>query len=294
MNQTGYRLGPIGWALALVLLGAVLLLVNLNLLAEYEQVLRLVLATLLGAGAAGFFLSYFRARHEWPRLIPAWTLLALTLMVITSGIDALNQRVTAALLFFGLAAAFVNIYLLRRSEHWWAVIPGGFMLVIGVAIALSSRITRLETLGALLFVGMGLVFFALYWLVGDRRQWWALVPGVVLTVFGLFIFTLGTGTEGSASGQALTRWWPVLLIVIGVLIGAFGTRRQPAERLRVDSAPKQAPAAAPASPKGSTTAAPAATTTMSDEAPPASRAALGEYTQPAPGATVEILSEPDE
>lgn len=275
MNQSGYRLGTLGWALALILFGAVLLLVNLNVLTQYEQFLRLILASLLGAGAAGFFLSYFRTRHDWPRLIPAWTLLALTLMVVASGIDALNQRITAALLFIGLAAAFVNIYLLDRSEHWWAVIPGGFMLVIGGVIALSSRIARTETLGALLFVGMGLVFFALYWLAADKRQWWALVPGTVLTVFGLFIVTLGTESESSAAGQAFARWWPVLLIVIGVLVGAFGARRTPPARLRVDSAPK-----------------PTAKPSPSSSPPP--RAALGEYTQPAPGAAVEILPDPDE
>ncbi|MEZ4555283.1 MAG: hypothetical protein R2851_10955 [Caldilineaceae bacterium] len=279
MNKSDYRLGTLAWALVLVFFGGVLLLVNLNLLTQYEAVLRLILASILGAGAAGFFLGYFRERQEWPRLIPAWTLLALTLMVVTSGVGALDQRVTAALLFLGLAAAFVNIYLLRRNEHWWALIPGGFMLVIGLVIALSSRVTRLETLGALLFVGMGLVFFALYWLAGAKRQWWALVPGAVLTVFGLFIFTVGTGAAGDGSQPVFVRWWPVLLIVIGLGVGLLGARRTPRTRLRVDSAPGAKPAKTAPPPK-----------------PPADapRAALGEYTQPAPGATVEILSDTDE
>ena len=137
-----YRLSTMLWAVGLVLFGLILFLLNFNLFAQYEPLPQYILAALFATGAAVFFLGYFAARKEWARLIPAWTLLALAVMALTSTISALDQRITAALLFVGLALAFANIYLLDRRQNWWAMIPGGFMLVIGLVIALSVRITR--------------------------------------------------------------------------------------------------------------------------------------------------------
>lgn len=263
-----YRLGTLLWAAGLVLTGLLLLLFNFDVLASLEPIPQFVLAALFATGAAGFFLGYFASKQDWARLIPAWTLLALAAMSLTSTLSALDQRVTVSLLFIGLAIAFANIYLLDRGQFWWAVIPGGIMLVIGIVIALSARIVRAETLATLLFVGMGLVFLALYWLAGRPRHWWALVPGSVLLVFGLFIFSLDNGET-----NGVLRLWPLLLIVIGLIVGVSGYRTRPAERMQVNSAPASGKRLT-----GAETQAPAQ---------------LGEYATPAPGATVEILPEPD-
>ena len=266
-----YRLSTMLWAVGLVLFGLILLLLNFNLFAQYEPLPQYILAALFATGAAVFFLGYFAARKEWARLIPAWTLLALAVMALTSTISALDQRITAALLFVGLALAFANIYLLDRRQNWWAMIPGGFMLVIGLVIALSVRITQAETLATLLFSGMGLVFLGIYWLGGRPRQWWALVPGTVLFVFGLFIFSLDQGET-----SPILRLWPLLLIGAGLVIGFLAYRAKPKDRLQVSSAPSTPQRQPPADPKTQ---------------PPAP---LGDYANPAPGATVEILPDPDE
>lgn len=265
-----YRVGTLLWAVGLVFFGLILLLFNFDVFARFEPWPQYILAALFATGAAGFFLGYFASRREWPRLIPAWTLLSLAVMALTSTFSALDQRVTASLLFVGLAFAFANIYLLDRRQNWWAMIPGGFMLVIGLVIALSARITQAETLATLLFSGMGLVFLGLYWLGGRPRQWWALVPGTVLLVFGLFLFALDQG-EISRS----LRLWPLLLVVVGVVVGVWGYRTKPADRLQVNTAPSRGQRRA----------------TVEVPSPPAQ---LGEYAKPAPGAAVEILPDPDE
>ncbi len=276
--RSNYRLGPILWAVGLSVLGVTLLLFNFDLLAPYEPLAQIILAALFGlAGVGFFFAAYAGMPRDWGQLIPAWTLMALAGMILSSTIETLDARLTAAILFIGLAAAFFHIYLLRRLENWWAVIPGGFMLVLAVVIALSVRIARAETLAAVLFAGMGLVFFALYLLPARRRQWWSLVPGSVLLVFGLFVLT------SSETGTAVwLRWWPVLLILAGIGMGFAAWRRQPAERLTVHAAPTAVrPAALPESTEPSATAL-------------STRAALGEYTRPAPGTSVEILPDPDD
>lgn len=270
VSRNSYRLGPILWAIGLTMLGVTLLLFNFDLLAPYEPLAQIILATLFAlAGIGFFFAAHARTPRDWAQLIPAWTLMAFAAMILSSTVDGLDARLTTALLFLGLTAAFAHIYLLNRQENWWAVIPGGFMLVLAVVIALSVRITRAETLAAILFAGMGLVFCLLYVLPARRRQWWSLVPGSVLLVFGLFVLTAGE------SNTALwLRWWPVLLILAGIGIGVLAWRRQPPERMSINSAP---PMVKPAKPAG-----------------PPPRAALGDYTRPAPGATVEMLPEPDD
>ncbi|NJN82374.1 MAG: YfhO family protein [Caldilineaceae bacterium] len=153
--------------------------------------------------------------------------------------------------------------------------PGGFMFVLSLVIALSSVVERVETLGTLLFVGMGFVFFALYLLAGRRRQWWALIPGSVLTLFGFFIFALDR-----EDGSVIWRWWPIALILLGVGLAWRAYRRPKLERLSVNTSPSargsQPEAAAFGSGEGGTPA------------------TLGEYSRPVPGASVEILPDPDE
>ncbi len=273
-RQDDNRIGGFTWAAAFVLGGLGLLLFNLGSFTAWEPLLQYIFAGLLGMGCIGFFASYFSRTENWWRLIPAWTLLALAGMVYLTTVQSLDQRITAGLLFVGQALAFAHIYLLDRDERWWAVIPGGFMLVLGGVIALSSRTMDPDTLGTTLFVGLGAVFILLYLLGRRSRLWWALIPGVVLIVFGLFLFSVERSSE-----SVLVRWWPLLLMLFGLFLGWRAVTRQPdGEKLTINSA-------ANLSRHG--TAKPSVT---SGAQPPR----LGEYKGPAPGATVEVLTDLDE
>ena len=145
------------WAATLLIAGVLLLLFNLQVLAAYEPTAQYGVAGVLAVLGAGFLASYAWRRDEWWRLMPGWTLLALATMVLLSVQVQLPRPLIAAVLFVGLGLAFVNIYLVKRADHWWAIIPGGFMIVLAAVISLSVRVARLETLGAALFVdGAGL------------------------------------------------------------------------------------------------------------------------------------------
>lgn len=266
------RTGRFAWAFALALSGLGLLLFNFGLFAAYEPVLQYVLAGVLGIGSIAFFGAYVSTRSHWWRLMPAWSLLSLAVMVYLSTIEAMEQRLTASVLFAGQALAFVHVYWLDRQERWWAIIPGGFMLVLGIVIALSSRIASLETLASILFVGLGAVFLLLYMLGARRRLWWALIPGTVLVVFGLFLFSVEDGAQ-----SPWLRWWPLLLIGVGLIAGWQAWRRPQPEKLSVESAPNL-------SHRGVAKA----------SSPAPVRGALGQYKGPAPGASVEVISDPDD
>ena len=136
---------------------------------------------------------------------------------------------------------------------------------------LSSLTEEPAVLGTALFIGLGVVFFLLY-LLGQRRQlWWALIPGSVLVLFGLFLFSAGRSEQ-----NLMLRWWPLLLPLLGAWLVWRATRARSNRKLATNTAPKQ---------------------TRSQDRSSEGRGGaqrLGEYSGPAPGATVEVLPDPEE
>ncbi|MBX3011171.1 MAG: hypothetical protein KF832_06665 [Caldilineaceae bacterium] len=220
------------WTAGLISSGLLLLTWNLGLFVAYEPWPQYSLTLLLGSVGVTFFGGYVTAPAQWWRLIPGWTMVALALMLLLSTLPEPPMRLIAALLFWGLGVAFVQIYWTQRIEHWWAIIPGGFMLVLGCIIAISGVVTDLEILSALLFTGMGAVFYLLYLLSRQTRQWWALIPASVLSLFGILVAVAQVGT-----GTSAMRWWPLLLILLGLFIGwrTAQTPAPPREPLRLPS-----------------------------------------------------------
>ena len=96
-------------------------------------------------------------------------------------------------------------------------------------------------------------------------------------LFGLFILSIDSGVQGT-----LLRWWPIILIVLGGVLGWQAYSRQPStSRLPVNTAPKLSPTKEVTESEG------AAQTGIT-------QGVLGEYSVPAPGASVEILPDYDE
>lgn len=269
------RLRAILWSIVLMGSGVLLLLFEFDLLTAFTPLLQYLLAALFVFAAILFFGAFARAAAEWWRVIPAWTLLALALVLVLS-VLAVDQRWLGATVFGGLAMAFTHVYLTERNSRWWALIPGGFLLVLGLVIGVSAWDVAMEWLAFWLFGGLGAVFFLLFLL--HRRQWWAVLPGGVLVVFAALL------AVRSDDGQTapILRWWPLLLIAAGLMTAFRARRRPPEEKLQVHHAGKQK---APPSVRKTSPATGAASPRP---------AVLGEYTQPAPGATVEVLPDPDE
>jgi hypothetical protein len=109
------------------------------------------------------------------------------------------------------------------------LIPGGILLGIGVGALLSQEVfvglsdtqqggvvTLSMGVGFLLIIPLALMFTR-------ARVWWPVFPGVILALIGVALLI---------GGQALTvleiagRFWPVLLIAIGVYFVYRASRRR--------------------------------------------------------------------
>lgn len=197
----------LGWAAFLLVAGLFLLLKNLNLFGMWGEV---AWGGLFAAAGLGFLIWLLFDFGHWWRAVPGFTLLSIGALVLVGwrGVDLGDWA--AALVMFGLALGFWASALMAR-DNWWAVIPAGVLTVLGALTGLREQLSAAAWLAAFL-IGVGLVFLLLY-LVRLRQHdsRWAAIPAGALVLFG--IVTLA-GTLGSTSLAA--RWWPTLLLAVGL------------------------------------------------------------------------------
>lgn len=233
------------WGAVLLVIGAGLLLWNLDILASLEATATWVVVAFFALLGLAFVLSYLNQRSAWWRLIPGFTLLAVAAVIFLSARGAPSTWIAAALLG-GVALAFVVIYASDREERWWALIPFGAVAVMMVVAVLSAQPNvQPALLGAALFGGMGLVFYLIYGLARERQRFgWALVPAATLGIMGLVALAAYLPSALPALAEA-QRLWPALLVVAGAgLLGyaALRASRQASPAVELPAAPPAAEA----------------------------------------------------
>jgi hypothetical protein len=185
-------------ALFLIGAGLVLLLGNVGLLPDLAP---LFWPSLLLVGGVLFLVASLADRRHWWALIPASGLIGVGLAGLLTGALHLAGEFGSVALFGSLALGFGGVYLVRPCENWWALIPGGAMVALAAVVLLSTVAGELA--GAALFLGLGLVFVALYFaeIDGQRQNWWALIPAGAL--FSLAAVVALARFSGALSGAAL-------------------------------------------------------------------------------------------
>lgn len=154
-------------------------------------------------GAAGlvFLFMLINNPQNWWAAFPAFTLFGLAASSFLSGrLEAFDGLV----FFAGISLAFWWVYFTDK-ERWWAIIPAGVMLTLGV-VSTVGNISEMET-GGLFFLGLGLTFILVAILPGGNQRSWALIPGVILLLFGALLAT--------PYGGLATYIWPAVLIILG-------------------------------------------------------------------------------
>ncbi len=191
-----------------LLIGGVLIIGGLLSLLEVQGIISnaggIFWGLVFAAGGAVFLYMLLNDRNNWWAAFPAFTLLGLS----ASSFLPESLHAYGGLAFFaGISLAFWWVYF-TNTERWWAIIPAGVLLTLGV-VSVLYHMTAMQT-GGIFFLGLGLTFFLVAILPGGSSRSWALIPGVILLLFGAL---LGTSLSGLA--QYL---WPAVLIVLGIYL----------------------------------------------------------------------------
>ena len=136
------------------------------------------------------------------------------------------------LLLLGLG--FIGWSVIGRNKG--LMIPGGILFGIGLGTVLneSAFATRLEgdAEGALFLLGFAVGWFlitVLTKLFFNDFQWWPMIPGGIMALIGLGLLTDGALLQTIGS---IGRWWPLILIAIGISIVWSQFRKDDAEALK--------------------------------------------------------------
>lgn len=188
------------WGILLVVVGALFLVQTLGIVSFAWNVI-ISLAFLVGAVA---FLSVFvQDRRQWWALFPA---IGLGFVGFAIGFGEIlpSFHWGGSLLLGGLGLAFAVVYSSNR-QNWWAIIPSGVLLTLGLIALIDAVIPRFDT-GWLFFTGMTLTFGFLYW--EERQQRWALYPAIACGALALLLVV----------GSLLRFIFPIALVAVGVYL----------------------------------------------------------------------------
>ena len=193
-----------------VLWGILLIVVGLLFLLESLAILSLggAWAVLFAAAGLVFGYTFLEDRERWWAIIPAMALLGIAALI---GLEAFLPGVDGqwgVTLFMGaLGLGFILIYGITHRKQWWALIPGGVLLTLGIALGLEPYMPG-EAFVGIFFLGMALTFALVYLLpTPEGRMVWAIFPAGVLGLMGVIFLSI--------AGEAATLVWPVLLILTG-------------------------------------------------------------------------------
>jgi hypothetical protein len=150
--------------------GAILILVGIGLLIlQFTKGFGEWIVLILIGGA--FLVAYFLRRH-YGLLIPGCILVGL-------GLGSIGENAITGVGDFtqiGLGIGFIAIYVIDRvyrnpQTHWWPLIPGGILIVTGIA-TLSPNLTQLWEKGwPLILILVGLILIgAAFGLFGPRQK----------------------------------------------------------------------------------------------------------------------------
>ncbi len=172
-------------SLLMIAAGVLFLLQNLGFLEGASVILW---ALVFAVAGATFLYVYLSDRVNWWALIPGFTLLGIGgLIAVENFIPQYGDTIGVPLLMGCISLSFWIIYLTNR-ESWWAIIPGGVLLTVGVFVGLESLIEGVELVGVF-FLGLGLTFVIVALLpTPEGRMRWALIPAAVLLIMGI-LFT---------------------------------------------------------------------------------------------------------
>jgi hypothetical protein len=187
MKKTNRRfLVSLVGGIILLAAGVALLFSNLGMITLNWQ---MVVGPAFAVGGLVFLLVFITNTDEWWALIPGFVLIGLGINTFMGQwLDTYDGRLGGAVFLAFVGIPFLLIYIFNK-QHWWAIIPGGVLLTMGVINLVPRGNAALE--GGLFFLGLAVTFGLVYVLPKPSGKLkWALYPAGILLLIG-FIVTLG-------------------------------------------------------------------------------------------------------
>ncbi len=172
----------------------------------------------LGASAV-FWVAFATDRGSWWAAIPGAVLAAIgvrSLLELSGSIPTWHDFV-----FFAIASLGFWAVAASRKRRWWAIIPAGILITLGVA-DLAGRLLGEQADGVAFFTGAALTFVVLALAPGGRAQRWAWFPAIGLAIVAAIV---ALSVDGLDIGAAAI--WPILVVVAGIaiVVSALRSRR---------------------------------------------------------------------
>lgn len=203
---------------AIIVIGVLALLVNINVLDDIEELFG---GALLLLGALIFYSIYNRDRTKWWPLLPGAVLAVLGVGVMLDAFLPFASDFLGAAFMYAIFAVFALVFT-RDRNSWWAVIPAGITFTLGTIILIDTfDLLDSDLNGVILFLGMGLTFFYLWSLRRDIANLnWAIWPAAALLALSILVYV----NEIDWVNEEYI--FPLLVILVGVLIIVFGKQNK--------------------------------------------------------------------
>jgi len=135
-------------AYVLLVIGVMVPLIEMDLLEDAWIATYVMLAI-----ALPFFVAFLNNRKNWGFLIPAYVLTAIGVMVPLIELRVLEDTLIATYVMLAIAIPFFVVYLVN-TKHWWALIPGGILAVIGLGFLIAEASVEFIFAAALIVAGI--------------------------------------------------------------------------------------------------------------------------------------------
>lgn len=125
---------------------------------------------LIGVGLLGAFV--FTRRYGY--LVPAGILTGLGAGIVVSEAIALTDEQTGGTVVLGLGLGFLSIWVIGSllsvaESHWWPLIPGGILVVVGGALLIGGQAVDLLDYWGVAIIALGLLVLARAWVETRAR-----------------------------------------------------------------------------------------------------------------------------
>lgn len=157
MSQ-GARSGPrdqVVFAAVLILVGVGALVMQV---AEQEQIAGGAVVALIGVGLLGAF-AYTRA---YGYLIPGSIMTGLGIGILAADLMKASDEGEGGVIVLGLGLGFIGIWVISAitqlsQHHWWPIVPGGILALIGVALLIGGEAVQLLDYWGVILVAIGVI-----------------------------------------------------------------------------------------------------------------------------------------